>query len=125
MDDFLLFSDNKEYLKEVMKKIEKELNTVYCLKLNSKKSHIVNIKEGFTFCGYHFRVINSKTIITVPAATRRRVKQRIKEVRYLYRNNLISLRSCFSSIQTYYNAFKFGNKMKMRRMVDLNFFFTG
>jgi len=121
MDDFLLFSDDKEYLKELKFKIENILNTVYCLKLNSKKTKITSIKEGFCFCGYHFRVKNNKTIITIPISTRNRVKGRIKEVKYLYQNGKISLNSCFCSVETYLNGFVFGDSRRIKRMVEKYF----
>ncbi len=122
MDDMILFSDSKEKLKEVKEKIEKELEEKYLLKLNQKKTIIVNIKQGFNFCGYRFRVIDGKTVITVCKDTKERVKKRVKEVRYLYDTGQISFQSAFSSINTYYNGFQYGSKKKMRRIVDRYFF---
>ena len=37
MDDFILIHQDKEYLKEICKKIENELNDVYKLDINKKR----------------------------------------------------------------------------------------
>lgn len=122
MDDFILIHQDKEYLKEVCKKIENELNDVYKLDINKKKTNLTSNSEGFSFCGYRFRVVNNKTIITVCNSTKKRVKKRIKEVNYLYKKGKISFKTAFSSINTYYYGFKFGSTLKMRRLVDKYFF---
>jgi len=122
MDDFIIFSEDREYLKSVKDKIEKELNEIYRLKINKKKTNITNIKDGVVFCGYRFRIIDGKTVINVCKSTRNRVKRRIKEVKYLYSRGYMTSPSVFSSINTYYNGFKYGSKKKMQRMVDKYFF---
>ena len=117
MDDIIIFSKSKEYLKDIMKKIECVLYNEYKLKLNYKKSKIVSIKEGFCFCGYNFRVINNKTIIKVCSNTKRRVIKRSKEVLWLYKNSKISFMKLFYSFNTYYNGFKYSN-LCIRRKLD-------
>ena len=119
MDDFILIHQDKEYLKEIKEKIEQELNDVYKLKLNKNKTNITTSKEGFIFLGYRFRVINNKTIINISNSTLKRVKKRIKEVRYLYTNNKLSFCSTFSSINNYYYIFK---TLSVKRLVDKYFF---
>ena len=122
MDDILIFSSDREYLKKVKEEIEKELRETYLLDVNKKKTFIVNAKNGFTFCGYRFRLIGKKTVINVCSYTKKRVSKRVKEVRYLYDNNLLSFEQVFSSINTYYNGFKYGSKKKIQRIVDKIFF---
>ncbi len=122
MDDFLILWDDLDELKQRRDEIIKILEEKYKLKVNKKKTNITNIKEGFTFCGYRFRIINNKTIINVASETRKRVKRRIKEVRYLYDHNRISLQSAFSSISTYQYGFNYGSKKKMQRLVERYFY---
>lgn len=122
MDDMVIFSTNKEYLKDVKEKITRELREKYLLDINKKKTLIVNIREGFTFCGYRFRIVGKKTIINVCRETVKRVKKRVKEVRYLYSNNKMSFKQTFCSINTYYNGFKYGSKKRIQRIVDKYFF---
>ena len=116
---FILIHQDKEYLKEVKEKIEQELNDVYKLKLNKNKTNITTSKEGFIFLGYRFRVINNKTIINISNSTLKRVKKRIKEVKYLYDNDKITFNSTFSSINNYYYSFK---TLKIKKLVDKYFF---
>ncbi len=121
MDDFLIFSEDREYLKKIKEEIESELKNRYKLEINEKKTFITNIRQGVNFCGYRFRVINGKTIINVVRDTRERVKRQIKEVGYLYRNDKISSSRAFSCISTYLEGFKYGSRARMRRLVDRYF----
>ena len=122
MDDMVILHESKDYLKQVLSLLESELNDVYKLKLNKKKTCITNIKDGVVFCGYRFRIIDNKTIVNVCKSTKYRVKKRVKEVKYLYMNNKISFKKTFSSINTYYNGFKFGSKRNIQRVIDKYFF---
>lgn len=122
MDDILIFSDDREYLKEVLNKIVIILKNNYLLDVNKKKTFIVNIKDGFNFCGYRFRIINNKTVINISSDTLKRVKDRVKEVKYQYELGIITFKQAFSSINTYYNGFKYGSRLKVRRIIDTYFF---
>ncbi len=122
MDDILIFHSDKDYLKRVKDLIEKELNDVYMLELNKKKTQIIDVKNGFSFCGYNFRIIDNKTVIKVCKDTRRRIKKRLKEEVYLFKNDKISFKFIFSSVNTYMHGFKFGDKKRIKRIVYKNFF---
>lgn len=122
MDDIVIFHEDKEYLKKIKMLLEEELLNTYKLKINKKKTNIMSIKEGVVFCGYRFRIIDKKTVINVCKSTRERVKKRVKEVKYLYINNKISLDKAFFSINTYYNGFKYGSRLNIKRIVDKYFF---
>lgn len=123
MDDILIFSENKEYLQKILKKLEQLLNENYLLELNSKKTMIIPLKEGFNFCGYHFKLKGRKTIVTVSADTKRRVKKRIQEVHHDYFSKRYSFASTFSSIMTYDNGFCYGNIKKIKRVLETYFFY--
>ena len=101
VDDFILIHHDKEYLKYVYKVIEDKLDKEYKLKLNKKKSMIVNIKHGFIFLGSRYRVINNKTIVNITSDKRKRIKRNIKKKDYLYSNGYISYKSYYSSINSY------------------------
>ena len=122
MDDLILFSSSKEYLYRIKVLIESYIDKYYKLKLNKKKCMIVNIKHGFNFLGYRFRIINNKTIINIDSSTKRRVVKRIKEIKYLYSNNMIKFKQVFSSINTYYYGFKYGSKLNIRRRINKYFY---
>ena len=101
VDDFILIHHDKEYLKYVYKVIEDKLNKEYKLKLNKKKSMIVNIKHGFIFLGSRYRVINNKTIVSISSDKRKRIRRNIKKKNYLYSNGYISYKSYYSCINSY------------------------
>ena len=96
----------KNKLKKIYKLIEKELIEKYKLKLNKNKCKIVSIKEGFVFLGYRYKVLNKKTIIKIEKLSKKRIIKRIKEVKYLYKNNYINLETFFTSINTFLNIYK-------------------
>ena len=105
MDDFVLIDKDKEKLQKVYNFIEKELLEKYKLKLNYKKCKITSIQDGFVFLGYNYKVINNKTIIKPTKEVKNRIRKRIKEVNYLYRNDYMCFNSYFSSINTYLNTY--------------------
>ena len=62
MDDILILSYDKEYLKYCYGVIKEELSK---LKLSvNKKSNIYKLSNGFNFLGYRYRVINNKLDIS-------------------------------------------------------------
>lgn len=73
---------------------------------DKNKCKIVSIKEGFVFLGYRYKVLNKKTIIKIENSCKKRIIKRIKEVKYLYKNNYINLETFFTSINTFLNIYK-------------------
>jgi len=122
MDDIIVLSDDKTKLNELCLRIEKKLEEEYLLRVNKNKTKIINIKQGFNFFGYRFRIINNKTIIQISQDTYKRVKRRIKEVKFLYLNDKLSFQSTFSSINNYYYGFKYSTRRRNKRLID-NYFF--
>lgn len=73
-DDGVLFSDNKEYLKYCLVKIENLLNK-YKLKLN-KKTRIYNSLDEIEFLGFRF-MSDKRIIMKVTNKTKKRFKKRL------------------------------------------------
>ena len=115
MDDYVLIHHNKEYLKYVLGVIEEKLMREYKLNINKKKTRIYSIMEGFEFLGYRFKVENNKTIISVNNKTYNSIKKRI---RYVNKNN--NYLFLFSSLNNYYNSFKYCNNSKIRRYLKMH-----
>lgn len=96
MDDFLLFSDSKEKLADMLDKIIWFLNHKLRLKLNSK-TRIFPVKNGVDFVGY----IHYFTYKRMRKSTWKRSKRNLKKDIKKYINgelNINSLRSKFSSL---------------------------
>ncbi len=103
MDDFLLFSNDKDYLKKCLYYINIELNK---LKLNlNSKTNIYNVNNGFSFLGYTFILKNKKLIIKICNKTKRRIKKKIK-----YMND--------KSISSYKGYFKYSNLQDVNKLLN-------
>ena len=105
MDDGILISNDKEYLKHCLKLIEQELKKYKRkLKLNNK-TQIVNVnKEGIDFLGFHF-YIRRKVIMKVRNDCKRHFKRKLKII-----NKYKPPKSTYISIiKSYEGHFKWGN----------------
>lgn len=103
MDDYVIISRDKEYLKYALKVISSKLEKEYKLKINRRKTMILDSYHGFEFLGYNFKIINNRVIINNKSENKRRRKNNIKKLNYLYRNNLISYKRYFNSMSNYKN----------------------
>lgn len=117
MDDFILIDKDKEKLKKIFLLVKNELEKTYNLKLNLNKCHITNCKEGFVFLGYKYKIINTKTIITLEQSSKKRILKRIKEVNYLYNTGKITFESYFSSINNYLHSNKLSSRWWIKRNI--------
>lgn len=73
------------------------------------------------FLGYCFKIKNNKTIIKLRSKTFYKVKKRIKEVNYLYKENKINFPKYFSSINNYRFTFKYSNNSKILKYIERNY----
>ena len=121
MDDFLIFHYDKHYLEKCLIKIKHQLNNIYHLKVNENKTKIMNIKEGFVFLGYSFKIKNNKTITKLRNETYCKVKRRIKKIKYMTKENKISFLKYFSSINNYRFTFKYANNYKILNYIERNY----
>lgn len=119
MDDYVLIHHDKEYLKECLNIIESKLNSEYKLLINKKKSKIYSIKDGFDFLGYKFKVIDNKTICEVSPKTIKNISMRIRHSVKLCNN--YNIEYFYSSINNYYNGFKYDKSLKIKRYINRYF----
>lgn len=54
----------------------KKLKDEYKLNVNPKKTNIVNIKDGFSFFGYTFKIKGKKNIIKIKKSNVEKIKER-------------------------------------------------
>ncbi len=120
MDDYVLIHHDKDYLNQCMHEINNVLNEKYCLSLNNNKSKIHDIKNGFDFLGYRFRVINNKTICSVSRKTIKWIKKRIKSTSKKYNNGEYKI--IYSIINNYYYGFKYSKSLYVKRYINRNVF---
>ena len=108
MDDGILFSHDKEYLKYCKDEIEKFLKE-YKLELNVKKTRIDSIKAGVDFLGFKFYINNNIIVVKVRNDTKRRFKRKMKKIDNLFENNLISRSDKDSIISSYIGHLSYGD----------------
>lgn len=101
MDDYVIIFNDREYLKYALKVISSKLEKEYKLRINKRKTMILDSYHGFEFLGYNFKVINNRVIINIKSDNKRRRKNNIKKLGYLYRNNLINYKRYFNSMSNY------------------------
>lgn len=76
MDDFILFHEDRKYLKFCLKEIASKLEEIK-LKLNNK-TQLVEIHNGFNFLGYKFILKNKKLIIKINKKTKRKISHKCR-----------------------------------------------
>lgn len=109
MDDFVILHHDKKYLKYCLDTIINILHNEYKLNINIKKTKIDNIKNGIDFLGYFFSLKNNKLIIKVKNTTKKKFKTRIKELKSLYDNNIITKKEFNKYIVSYKGILMNGN----------------
>ena len=122
MDDFIILDSDLEKLKKARDIIIEKLEGEYKLKVNRKKTKIVSCKEGFSFLGYIFKVIDKKLVIKIKRSNLEKIKKRVKQVRYLLDRNKISHYRAFCSIMTYSNCYKYTENIRILKLIDRYFF---
>ncbi len=108
-DDMVIFDNDKDRLKLVWNKVKSILNKEY-LDLN-KKSNIYNMKNGISFLGYNYKVINNKLYINYNKKTYKRINNKLK---YLFNNKIDNY---YKSYASYYGYLSYINKNIVRNFI--------
>ena len=122
MDDFIIIDEDKEKLNNVKKIITEKLKKEYLLDIHEKKTFITNIKQGFSFLGYNYKVINNKTIMKINNRNYEKIKRRIKKQRNELKRNKINYNQAFCSIMTYLYSYKYADNKRIYSLVDRYFY---
>lgn len=118
MDDFIIIDSDLDKLRNAQKIIIDKLNKEYKLIVNPKKTYICNLKSGFSFLGYTFKINNNKTIIKVRKENLIKIKKKLKKLKWNFKHGKISHHRAFCSIMTYTYSYKFCNKEKLISLID-------
>ncbi|MBS7021157.1 MAG: RNA-directed DNA polymerase [Firmicutes bacterium] len=116
MDDFVLFSTDKEFLKQCKSIIEKKLNEEYHLQLNPK-TKISPMKNGLDFLGFRFILKNQKLLLKVRTSTKRRAKRKVKKLNQLYTKKEISRYTLQQVVASYQGHIKYGNTYYLQQKI--------
>lgn len=124
MDDGILFSHDKEYLKYCKEEIIKFLYN-YKLSINEKKTRVDSIRNGIDFLGFKFYMKNNKIVLKVRNDTKKRFRRKMKKVNQLYLDNLIDYTEYKMVIDSYTGHLSYGNcnnlihKFKVCKNIEL------
>lgn len=97
MDDFVLLHYDKNYLKDCLNKITLKLEELK-LMLNDK-TEIYNLKSGFNFLGYRFKLVKKHLVIKVLSKNKYRIKRKLQ---YLKINDYNKYKLSISSYKGYF-----------------------
>lgn len=118
MDDFIILNEDKDYLKKCLEVIKEKLEREYKLNINAKKTKIMASNIGVNFLGYHFKVINNKTVVKLSQSTKQAIKKGVKKSLYSYQNGKINFKQFFSSIENYKYSYLFIDKVISKDIID-------
>ena len=114
-DDFLIFSSDKEKLWEIGKDIKQ-----YCkekLKLKLSKLHLYRTKESVDFLGY---VHKKNHYILLRKSSAKRLKRKIKTLRWNVEHKNIYLNKARSSIDSMGGWIKYANTYNLRKKLGFD-----
>ncbi len=112
VDDFALFSDDRERLAHCLSEMEIFLQSIR-LSLHPIKTQLFETKYGANFVG--FRVLPDR--IRIRGDNLRRARQRLKHLQKEYRAGRISLSPLVKRLQSWESHLKHGNTYRLRRKV--------
>lgn len=114
-DDFLILSDNKKYLGNIILVINNFLKDKLNLFLHPNKIIIKKHHQGIDFLGYadfpYFRILRPKT--------KKRMIKKIKKKLFLAKQNKLSERSLNQTLQSYFGVLKHCNGHKTKEKINV------
>jgi retron-type reverse transcriptase len=112
-DDFVILSQDKDYLLRILTPIRKFLQNCLNLQLHEDKISIGKYNQGIDFLGYvsfpHFRVLRTKT--------KRRMMRKIKKEKEALNAGVIDAQSFESSLQSYFGILSHCNGYKIKESI--------
>lgn len=117
MDDFYLVSNDKEYLKQCLIKIEEYLKSLG-LTLNNK-TEIVPISKGIRFLGFHtYLTENGKVIRKLTGDNKRQIKKRLRKNVKLVKDGKLTIEKFYEQYNSWKNHASHGNCYKLICSMD-------
>ena len=117
MDDFYLISDDREYLKECLKRIKVYLDGLK-LSLNNK-TEVVPMSKGIRFLGFHTYVTtDGKVIRKLTGENKRQIKKRLKKYAKLVIDGRMTMEKFEETYQSWKNHASHGNCYRLLCSMD-------
>ncbi|MDO5396375.1 MAG: RNA-directed DNA polymerase [bacterium] len=117
MDDFILIHNDKEYLKQCLKKIRLFLQEMLGLELN-EKTQIFPVKNGVDYLGFHSYLTETGRVIRkIRKKSKAAMKRKIKKFNIGYSAQEISYERISQSISSWVGHAKHGNTYYLRKNI--------
>lgn len=117
MDDFILLSDDKEYLKECLRKIKKFLAERLHLELN-EKTQIFPARNGVDYLGFHTYVTETGKIIRkLRRKSKASMKRKVKKFNDAYAKGEMTYDAVRCSVASWAGHARHGNTYYLRRKI--------
>lgn len=124
MDDLVLLSDDKDFLRECLYQMNELLINALKLEFNDK-TQIFPIKNGVDFLGFHFYLSESgKVIKKLRRSSKMRFKNRLKELQRDYSTGKIDCADINRSLASYKGHLQHGHTYRLRSHVLSNLKFV-
>ena len=118
MDDFLIISNDKQYLINCRDKIENYLSC-YSFELNPKKTRIYSLSEGIDFLGFHYKLTNTgKVLMHVNPLNIKRQRKKLRRLVAKSKRGYIPRNKVDESYASWRNHASKGNSYKLLQKMD-------
>lgn len=118
MDDFLMISDDKEYLSDCQKRVKEYLKTLR-FELNEKKTLIYPIKAGIDFLGFKYYLTDTgKVLMFIRSANVKRERKKLQRLVKRSEKGLIPREKVNESYMAWRNHASKGNSRQLIRRMD-------
>ena len=115
MDDLVMVHEDKTYLQECRKELERVAWEERRLTFN-EKTQVFPISEGVDYVGWHFFLTNTgKVIRRLRTSNKRRFKRRLKAFRKQYGAGKKTFDEITQSLASYNGHLKHGHTWKLRK----------
>lgn len=109
MDDSYIIHQSKEYLEELLQRLE-VFYIKYGITLNKKKTKIISFKHGFTYLKTRFYITNTGKIIKKPCrASITRERRKLKKQAGLYIKGILKIEDIIQSFNSWLGSMKHRN----------------
>lgn len=117
MDDMILISHDKVFLKNSLKKLKNLVENDLKIKFN-QKTQIFPLKNGVDFLGFHFYLTETgKVIRKLRTSVKKKFKKRLLLLQKDYFNNKIEIDNINMTIASYKGHLKYGHTHNLRKKI--------
>jgi RNA-directed DNA polymerase len=118
-DDFVIVSENEQYLKDILKPITNFLDKELQLSLHPHKVSICKLHNGIDYLGYivlpHHKLLRTKTKTRIYRGLSRKVRE--------YKNGKVEKETIEQSLHSYLGTLSHANTHKIREDLKNTFWF--